>query len=254
MSDGEEFLIRRRRRSGGVTPFTPAALFTGGFQGDWWSTSNLAKLKQDSAETTAVSADNDPVGSWRGNVNNTQLLQATAAAKPLYKSSNATVLLDGIDDSLMLGANAAWNPYPMSLVVIFDQTVNGAAGAGVLAYSASGGDYIGIRLYTPAGSGVADRGAANTSFGAQSYPGASGFAAAICTAASGAQTFRFNNGTVANGTAANTHTAGRIILGALRQGAGVVSLFSAGRVKDFIVVNKVLSAGEMTNILTYYGL
>lgn len=87
----------------GSAPFDPASLFTGGYTGGYYDASDLSTLWQDSARTTPVTADGDPVGAWddkSGNGNH--LTQATSGRRPLYKTSGGLHWLqfDGIDDSL----------------------------------------------------------------------------------------------------------------------------------------------------------
>ncbi|MBP9803911.1 MAG: hypothetical protein KBE22_03250 [Candidatus Accumulibacter sp.] len=79
------------------------ALFASGEQGAWYDPSDLSTMFQDSAGTTPVTADGQPVGlildkSGRGN----HASQATAAKRPLYKTSGGLHWLqfDGVDDAL----------------------------------------------------------------------------------------------------------------------------------------------------------
>jgi hypothetical protein len=83
--------------------FSPLSLFTGGVVGAWYDPSDLTTLFQDSAGTTPVTADSDPVGLMldkSGNGNH--LLQATAGLRPLYKTSGGKHWIegDGTDDFL----------------------------------------------------------------------------------------------------------------------------------------------------------
>ncbi len=83
--------------------FSPAKLFSSGEQGIWLDCSDLSTMFQDSAGTTPVTADGQPVGlilDKSGNGNHAS--QATAAARPLYKTDGTYHWLqfDGVDDSL----------------------------------------------------------------------------------------------------------------------------------------------------------
>jgi hypothetical protein len=83
--------------------FDPASLFASGEAGAWYDLSDLSKLFQDSAGTTAVTADGDPVGSLldkSGNGNHAT--QAVSAARPIYHTDGTFHWLkgDGIDDSI----------------------------------------------------------------------------------------------------------------------------------------------------------
>lgn len=78
--------------------FDPLSLFSGGEQGAWYDPSDLSTLWQDSARTTPVTADGQPVGcidDKSGNGNH--LKQATAGARPLYKTDGVLhwLLFDG---------------------------------------------------------------------------------------------------------------------------------------------------------------
>lgn len=83
--------------------FTPRFLFQGGEQGAWYDPSDISTLFQDSAGTTPVTADGEPVGlmldkSGGGN----HASQSTATAKPIYRTDGALSWLefDGVNDHL----------------------------------------------------------------------------------------------------------------------------------------------------------
>ncbi len=83
--------------------FSPLDLFSAGEQGVWYDPSDLTTMFQDSAGTMPVTADGQPVGlildkSGRNN----HASQATAANRPLYKTSGGLHWLqfDGVDDAL----------------------------------------------------------------------------------------------------------------------------------------------------------
>jgi hypothetical protein len=83
--------------------FSPASLFAMGEQGAWYDPSDLSTLWQDSARTTPVTADGQPVGAIddkSGNGNH--LIQNTTSLKPIYKTSGGLnwLKLDGVDDKL----------------------------------------------------------------------------------------------------------------------------------------------------------
>lgn len=95
--------IALTRIYGGAASFSPSSLFAASEEGIWLDPSDLSTMFQDSAGTTPVTADGQPVGlildkSGRGN----HASQATAAARPLYKTDGTYHWLqfDGVDDSL----------------------------------------------------------------------------------------------------------------------------------------------------------
>jgi hypothetical protein len=85
----------------GSGAFNPTTLFSGGVAGGWWDPSDLSTLWKDTAGTSAVTSDGDAVAridDKSGNGNN--LLQATLANRPLYKTSGGLswLLFDGSND------------------------------------------------------------------------------------------------------------------------------------------------------------
>jgi len=83
--------------------FSPLSLFANNEQGAWYDPSDLTTLYQDSAGTTPVAADGDPVGlmldkSGKGN----HASQSVAASRPIYRTDGALHWLegDGVDDFL----------------------------------------------------------------------------------------------------------------------------------------------------------
>jgi hypothetical protein len=87
----------------GESIWTPRALFLQGEQGAWYDPSDLTTLYQDSAGTTPVTADGDPVGLMldkSGNGNHAS--QSVASARPIYRTDGTLRWLkfDGVDDRL----------------------------------------------------------------------------------------------------------------------------------------------------------
>jgi hypothetical protein len=81
--------------------FTPTSLFTNGESGAWYDPSDLSTLFQDSAGTTPVTADGDPVGLMldkSGNGNHAS--QSVSASRPVYRTDGVLHWLsfDGVDD------------------------------------------------------------------------------------------------------------------------------------------------------------
>jgi hypothetical protein len=96
-----------------ATAFTPAYLFNVlGMGGAWWDGSDTAHMWQDSAGSIAVTTDLDPVGRWEPKAAGTasqSLTQATAANRPLWRSSDNRLTFDGSNDYLTLGAQSIGN-------------------------------------------------------------------------------------------------------------------------------------------------
>lgn len=55
---------------------------------------------QNSNGTTAVSANNDPIGYWLDSIGSKTFVQATAGQRPLYQSAIPSIKFDGSDDRL----------------------------------------------------------------------------------------------------------------------------------------------------------
>ena len=87
----------------GFEEFDPASLFANGEQGAWYDPSDLTTLYQDSAGTTPVTADGDPVGlNEDKSPNSLDLAQATSTSRPTYDLTSGTSSeeFDGTDDFL----------------------------------------------------------------------------------------------------------------------------------------------------------
>lgn len=90
---------------GSSRAFTPLSLSPAA----WYDPSDLSTMFQDTAGTTPVTTDGDPVGRINDKSGNGRnLLQATAASRPLYKTSGGLhwLLFDGSDDFLETAAFA----------------------------------------------------------------------------------------------------------------------------------------------------
>ncbi len=99
MSDTTTLLLRRRR-AGGAAPFSPSDIsgLVLWLQGD-------GTLWQDSARTTPVTTDADPVGAWDdASGGGRHVIQATSGSRPTWQTneinSEPVVRGDGSDDSL----------------------------------------------------------------------------------------------------------------------------------------------------------
>jgi hypothetical protein len=149
-----------------------ASLFAQGQAGAWYDPGDLATLYQDTAGALAVTAAGQPVGrmldkSGRGN----HMVQATAAARALVQA-DGSLLLDGIDDSLIspTGAGAttgfffcgAVKPTTLQIAHIFSDFNSNTMGylvqltaAGIVRFNAGNGSaVILINTTTAAQAGV----------------------------------------------------------------------------------------------------
>lgn len=104
LSYGREGVLIAQRRARGSAAFAPTDIANLRF---WFDASQIGTLWQDSARTTPVASDSDPVGAWDdGSGGALHATQATSGKRPLYKTGIqnglAGVLLDGVDDLLNL--------------------------------------------------------------------------------------------------------------------------------------------------------
>lgn len=100
----------------------------------WFDASDSASLFQSSAGTTAVTADNDPVGYITNKAAANHATQSTAASRALYKTNitngKSALLFDGSDDFYALSSLQADNNGSMTVFFVGrllpDQTLRGA--------------------------------------------------------------------------------------------------------------------------------
>lgn len=90
----------------------------------WYNLDSLARLYQDSAMTTPVAADSDPVGAWVDQIVAADVvIQATAGSRPTYIgvdtdfNNQPSLSLDG-GDWLQVAAFAAALPQPISMWIV----------------------------------------------------------------------------------------------------------------------------------------
>lgn len=96
--------------------YTPLELFLNGEQGSWYDPSDLSTLFQDSAGTTPVTTDGDPVGLMLDKSgNDNHAVQSVAASRPTYRTDGTLhwLAFDGVDDYFDTGLEHQenWSAY-----------------------------------------------------------------------------------------------------------------------------------------------
>jgi hypothetical protein len=118
--------------------FSPLDLFAGGEKGFWYDPSDLSTLFQDSAATTAVASDGDPVGNANDKSgNDNDATQSVSASRPTYKNDD-TIDFDGVDDHLFIVDSQAgghdftdWSGAISFHARVTPENINDAGAAGV---------------------------------------------------------------------------------------------------------------------------
>lgn len=220
-------------RPSSAPAFTPASLSPTG----WYDPSDITTLFQDSAGTVPVTASGDPVGRMNDKSgNDNHLTQATASARPIYTVAGAVkyLLFDGIDDVLVNPA-AVFATQPNALWI----------GLEPLALSGNVFD------------GLAGRQAlfGNLSFFSGAGTPSAGFTLNIGTQAvvgvqvDGASSYAREDGVNAAVMAASPGTSGLtgLNLGCFTPSSNHFNMKAHG----FIVVDRLLTAGEMASLDTW---
>lgn len=235
--------------------FTPTDL--GASLAAWYDANDITTLFQDSAGTTPVTADNDPVGKMNDKSGNARhLLQATAGFRPLYKTavvgSKAALRLDGVDD-LMTAAVSGWpEQAPFYIAAVLMARVSGSVLRAFGSFTGSKGWQFG---QGPAGltGGLTTLGVENLeSTAAMFVAGTPAYVSVEFTAVTFDAKFRKNGsalGTTVDGTADTNAGVTDISLGANPPG----SFFWDGDVAEVVALGRAPTAAEITNVESYYA-
>ena len=124
---------------GGASPSTLAQLqsLLAGTNSFIYDPTDISSLFQDSAGTTPVTSDSDPVGRVADlSGNGFNALQPTTANKPAYRSATQDIEYDGVDDFMETAATSSAN---MSLIL----SVNTSDTQGIL-FSNGGTRFVGF--------------------------------------------------------------------------------------------------------------
>ena len=117
-----------------IKPYNPSELFKAGQQGTLYNYFDIENLFQDTAGTTPVTVNGDPVGLVLDNSGNgINATQSVSSKRMVYKTSPPSLYLDKVDDELIINVPAGGWVGTMVLA-----TVNGTASYGV---NIPAGDY-----------------------------------------------------------------------------------------------------------------
>lgn len=182
----------------------------------------IGTLWQDSARTTPVIADGNPVGAWDSTSPSLQsLLQASAGQRPTYKSASyhgkPTVRFDGVNDSLRL-ASATVLSQPLTAYMVVSMPA--ATGTDQVLMSSGNTSVVQVEMLLPASSSPALF--ANSQITAPSNVTGPQVLAFVASGTS-SRIFR-NGGSIRQGDAGPNSTR-LLTLGA--SNAGVATLFAA---------------------------
>lgn len=217
----------------------------------WYDPSDLNTLFQDSAMTTPVTADNDPVGAVLDKSGNDHhLTQATDLSRPLYKTVDGVSWLefDGSDDSLLSDALVLAQPHDR--VVAFRQVtwVSGRDLWGGL----NGGAGNASRLLMDNGGGAAspDVLAFSGSATVALTDEAEGIDQVITERWSGASSrFATDNNSYATGNPGTTAANG-VVIGAFANATSNSNI----RVHQFIEFDRAITDDEIASLRTFSAL
>lgn len=206
----------------------------------WHDASDISTLWQDSARSTAVASDGDPVGAWddkSGGGNH--VLQATTAKKPAYKTgiqNGLPVLRFDGDDALVLGGLGRVQPLTYFIIVSFNTqpkwALDGTGGSGANVAIASTGTTQ-VRLVT--GTAIITD--------LISYD----VLHLIAATADGVNSFISVDGNAAATGTSGVNNPDGITIGAAGNGLGNV----AGDITEVIVYDSALSAGNVASVKDY---
>jgi hypothetical protein len=249
---------------GFTTDWSPSLLFASGEAGVWLDPSDMSTVFTDSAGTTAASL-NDPIGrisdkSGRGN----HFTQGTSGARPALKQTSGLNYLenDGIDDFLA-AASPILPAAPPYNVWIAAQFAAGTLGAMITQYAAAQAGRAAFACnqlengsqsngrYNPFVQSVTNGGSAS-GFPLASNPGnGTSFVHSFIAPSTGSEASTVNM----NGVEDDRFTAGGVYQGANTQilGQTTIGFTTVKRLYGLVIVNRVLTAGEITKLRTWIG-
>lgn len=244
--DGVQIAQRRTR---GAVAFSPTDI-TGLIL--WLDANTISTLWQDSARTTQVAADGDPVGAWDDrSASGYNFTQATSASRPTYRTgginSLPTLDFDGSDDCLEKSYVAGLNPAALTHFLVV--RVQGGAGN----YRAPWGSIDGT--VSKGWNFYADNG--NT-WVAQSRPGGSVSADAatvdqdiVLRARISAASNRFKTGSGTEQSGTPTYTQNND--GISYVGANAASFKFNGYISEILLYDSELGTTDLSSLTTYFS-
>ena len=220
----------------------------------WFDATDTNLLYQDSAKTTQVAANNDPVGAWTAKVGlgTFSVLQATAGKRPIYltnaQNGRPVVRFNGTTGTYLESAATINMSTPNTIIVVAKDNGTSQIFGGVFSHELymsvfSGGSYYWLDT---SGGNVA----------ACTVPAINVFRVitAQYTQASTVNSNVFYNGTLysscSNGSGNTSAGLGRVELGGRAWGGYTGRIFK-GDIAEVIVYNRVIDDGERAQVEAY---
>ena len=212
----------------------------------WLDSSDLATLYQDSAGTTPVAADGDPVGKWLDKSGNGRhLTQATAAQRPTMKAAVANgrnvVRFDGVDDN-MARLSSIVSAQPLTIL-----SVNRYSVGNKFEYVLDGNEEVrvihgkrndaGDPVFVFAGSVLSGGNGA-----------AGGYKIQTSVVNGASSILRHNKAQVATGDAGASHLGSGIVVGADKS---IAAGFLDGDLCELVIYSSALTPGQITSVESY---
>lgn len=231
--------------AGGVVAFTPATL--GAKLLGWWNADDAATI------TLAVAN----VTSWKDKVAAYDMVQATGGSQPIYSVTSFNgapgITFDGTDDFLEMGVAPVSFPASAVPSEIWGLAQNNEIGANagnkyIFSYGALAGNVRGIQrtAISTVNRGQAQTGASISAEGTVDFSSRSVIRSLITATTTTA--FVDGNASAGVGVVPAT-TATRARIGA--SSAAAAGNFFLGIIREVIVTDGTLTAGEVTNLQTY---
>ena len=218
----------------------------------WFDASDINGLYQDSAKTTPVANNNDPVGAWTDKVSGLSVVQATAGLRPIYltnvQNGMPVVRFNGASGTLLESTATISMSTPNTIIVVAIDRGTSQVFGGIFSHEKS------MSLFSSGTVYWLDSWGGNTA--ACTVPAVNVFhvITAQYTQDSTTNSKMYYDGTLysscSNNIGGTSSGAGRVELGG-RAWSGYPGRIFKGDIAEVIVYNRVINAGERATIEAY---